>query len=90
MATVNISNIANVRDGYSQTEFERFRAQDQIDNKIYSTAWGILGNAADVEDAYQDTLVKAWEHFAEFSLSSKLDFGAWVGRIARNICFHVK
>ena len=33
----------------------------RIEKLLYRIAWSYLGNNADVEDAVQDALIKAWE-----------------------------
>jgi RNA polymerase sigma-70 factor (ECF subfamily) len=49
---------------------------------IYRTLAAILGNAADAQDALQDTLLSAFKHVGEFQGRSK--FSTWLVSIARN------
>jgi RNA polymerase sigma-70 factor (ECF subfamily) len=44
----------------------------------------MLGSGADAEDATQDTLERAWRRLATYDGSGP--FGAWLQRIATNIC----
>src|SRR5579872_2642179 len=44
----------------------------------------MLGSGADAEDAAQDTLERAWRKLATYDGSGP--FGAWLQRIATNIC----
>jgi RNA polymerase sigma-70 factor, ECF subfamily len=49
---------------------------------IYRTLIAILGNAADAQDAMQDTLLGAFSHLGDFQGRSK--FSTWLVSIARN------
>src|SRR5579859_3362355 len=44
----------------------------------------MLGSGADTEDATQDTLERAWRKLASYGGSGP--FGAWLQRIATNVC----
>jgi RNA polymerase sigma-70 factor, ECF subfamily len=50
----------------------------------YSLAFRFLGNAADAEDAVQDTFLRVWKHFHEFDPEKK--FTTWLYRITANVC----
>lgn len=52
---------------------------------LRNTAYGILGNAADADDAVQNALVKAWKKFSIFQSRSKLS--SWVCRITINTAY---
>ena len=56
----------------------------RIEKLLYRIAWSYLGNNADVEDAVQDTLIKAWEKRA--SLRDIKQFKPWMARILMNQC----
>lgn len=51
---------------------------------VYRTAYVILGNAADAEDATQEAFIAAWRALP--SLRDVERFEAWLGRIIRNAC----
>ena len=50
--------------------------------RIYRSLMGILGNAADAEDAMQDVFMKAYLHIGDFEQRST--FSTWLVRIAIN------
>ena len=56
----------------------------RIEKLLYRIAWSYLANNADVEDAVQDALIKAWEKRA--SLRDMKQFKPWMTRILMNQC----
>ena len=56
----------------------------RIEKLLYRIAWSYLGNNADVEDAVQDALIKAWEKRS--SLRDMKQFKPWMTRILMNQC----
>ena len=56
----------------------------RIEKLLYRIAWSYLGNNADVEDAVQDALIKAWEKRS--SLRDMKQFKPWITRILMNQC----
>ena len=51
------------------------------------TAFRILGNAADADDAVQEALLRAWQKFGLFSSRSKMS--SWVCRITINTSYDI-
>lgn len=50
--------------------------------RLFRQALRLTGKRADAHDLVQDTLVKAWLHFAQFDVSSNC--AAWLSRILTN------
>jgi len=57
---------------------------DAHKDMVYTIAYRMLGNAADAEDAFQETFVSAYRSIARFRAQSK--FSTWLYRIAVNRC----
>jgi RNA polymerase sigma-70 factor, ECF subfamily len=57
---------------------------ERYSRQIFGICFGVLGNAADAEDATQDTLVKGFRGIETCRNGSS--FGAWLGQVARNLC----
>jgi len=56
-------------------------------DRMKSIAWNHLGNAADAEDAVQDTFLKI--HRAAATYSGEASFATWIYRILVNTCYDV-
>ncbi len=56
-------------------------------DRMKSIAWNHLGNAADAEDAVQDTFLKI--HRAASTYSGEASFSTWVFRILVNTCYDI-
>ena len=64
---------------------EGFAAQiEQLQGRLYRVALCMLKNDADVQDALQETVLRAWEK--RYMLRNEAYFGTWVTRIAINVC----
>lgn len=53
-------------------------------NRIYSAAYRILGSGEEAEEVVQETYIKVHQNLEKFHRQSS--FGAWIFRIAHNIC----
>ncbi len=51
---------------------------------VYRTAYVILGDSADAEDATQEAFLAAWRAMPQLREIDRFD--AWLGRIVRNAC----
>ena len=60
------------------------RLYETVYQDLYRLAYYYLGNAADAEDAVQDTALAAWRGFG--SLKKKEAFRAWILQILVNTC----
>lgn len=56
-------------------------------NRIYNTAYRILGNVEEAEEVVQDTCIKVHQGIDKFNKSAS--FQAWVFRIAHNSCLDI-
>lgn len=64
---------------------ERFVEQiEQLQGRLYRVTLCLLKNDADVQDALQETVLKAWENL--HTLRNEAYFGTWITRIAINTC----
>jgi RNA polymerase sigma-70 factor (ECF subfamily) len=52
--------------------------------RIFAICYGTLGNAHDAEDLAQQTLLKGFAGIGQIRRNEK--FGAWISRIAKNLC----
>ncbi len=55
---------------------------------MYRVAWSILRNEADVQDALQDAVLKAWEK--RDKLCEEKYFRTWITRILINVCYDIQ
>ena len=54
---------------------------------VFLVCLGTLGNAHDAEDIAQDAMIKAFEQIHR--LKNADQFGRWVARIGKNLCFNL-
>ena len=67
-------------------EREFFIAEiETCSDMMYRVAWSILRNEADVQDALQDAVLKAWEK--RDKLREEKYFRTWITRILINVCY---
>jgi RNA polymerase sigma-70 factor, ECF subfamily len=64
--------------------FETFMRAYQ--NMVFSTAFRLLGNAAEAEDISQEVFLKAYDRFAELSQSPTV--GGWLKTVTTNLCLN--
>lgn len=55
-------------------------------NALFNTAWRVLGNRQDAEDAAQEAFIRAYRAFASFDAARPL--APWLKRVTVNICLN--
>ncbi len=58
----------------------------RFQNRIYNSAYRILGNAEEAEEVVQETCIRVYQGIDKFKKTTSLSFAAWVFRIAHNSC----
>ncbi len=53
-------------------------------DKLYRICYGYFSNQADVQDIYQEVLIKVWTYLPDFKGNAKIT--TWLYRIAVNTC----
>jgi len=71
--------IRRIRDGEHALFYELIRPYER---RIYATAFAILRNEADAEDAAQEAALKAFKHIRQFRAEAK--FSTWLTQITLN------
>ncbi len=57
-------------------------------NRLFRTAWAILGNEADAGDALQEATIRAYRAFHQLK-GGEVAFPAWMRRILVNTCTQI-
>jgi len=84
MSTINLDNkrlVNNVKKGQLQDLVQWINKNK---DKLYKIAWSYLYNHADIEDVFQDTLIKAYENID--TLKNPNYFETWYISILINEC----
>jgi len=90
-----LAGTVSVPREFSQGDVERLRRGDrsalecayrQFGARVHASCRGLLGNAADAEDAVQEIFLKLRERAAQFDGASR--FSTWLFRITVNHCLH--
>ena len=71
--------IRRIRDGEHDLFYELIRPYER---RLYATAFAILHNQADAEDAAQEAVLKALKHIGQFRAEAK--FSTWLIQITLN------
>jgi RNA polymerase sigma-70 factor (ECF subfamily) len=71
--------IRRIRDGEHDLFYELIRPYER---RVYATAFAILRNEADAEDAAQEAVLKAFRHIRQFRAEAK--FSTWLTQITLN------
>jgi len=59
---------------------------ERYQKRLYWSAWKLLGDADEADDATQEAFVRAYEHLAEYDPQYR--FYTWLFRICRNDCIN--
>jgi RNA polymerase sigma-70 factor (ECF subfamily) len=70
-----------IRDGDLTAFEELYRVHA---SRLYNVAWRLLGNAADAEDALQETFLQAFRRIGTYRGDAAI--GTWLYRLATNLC----
>jgi len=73
------SLIRRIRNGEHELFYELIRPYER---RLYATAFAILRNQADAEDAAQEAVLKAFKHIGQFRAEAK--FSTWLIKITLN------
>ncbi len=57
---------------------------ERYSRQVFGICFGVLGNAADAEDATQETLIKGFRGIG--TCRNGASFGPWLSTVARNLC----
>lgn len=71
--------IRRIRDGEHDLFYELIRPYER---RVYATAFSVLRNQADAEDAAQEAVLKAFKHIRQFRAEAK--FSTWLTQITLN------
>lgn len=85
LATSDTYMVARARDGDLEA-FDNLVSMHQ--DRVFTLAYRILGNAEDAADVQQETFVKAWQSLKKFRQDST--FSTWLHRITVNLCLSWK
>lgn len=86
--TLKNSKLLNNTDKSKAKDEEAFGALVNLNkNKLYRIGKGILKSEFDVEDAIQETILKAWLNIDK--LKNKDSFTPWIARILVNECYGI-
>jgi len=72
--------IRRIRDGERDLFYELIRPYER---RVYATAFAILRNESDAEDAAQEAMLKAFANIRQFRAEAR--FSTWLYRIATNL-----
>ncbi len=71
--------IRRIRDGERDLFYELIRPYER---RVYATAFAVLHNEADAEDAAQEAVLKAFKHIGQFRAEAR--FSTWLIQITLN------
>ena len=83
--TVSITSLVDRAKAGESVAFDEIIILYQ--NRVFSTAWRLLGNREDARDAGQEVFLKVFKHLSKFK--TEKDFSAWLYRIIVNVCYDI-
>ena len=82
---MDLTDCALIENYLKTKELSQFKTLiRRYQNRVYSAAYRILGNAEEAEEVVQDTFVKVHQNLEKFK--DQANFASWLFRISHNLC----
>ncbi len=82
---MDLTDCALIQNYLQTKELSQFKTLiRRYQNRVYSAAYRILGNAEEAEEVVQDAFVKVHQNLEKFK--DQANFSSWLFRISHNLC----